>query len=258
MGISAVPGLLRLLGLRTGYDRSASVGECCTARSGCAAGARQLQPILLERQGDQWVQVTGYSQSPAPAQPEPPKTVEATHLRAVMPSRNEAAEPPRELPPAVLVFRDGHEEEVKSYTIIGKHLVRESELLDQWLVDKKDRDCQPGCSRHPEAEPGTRFEIQPAVRTAGSDDPTVSFRFRKGSNDHGSRDYGLFRSPSPVSRIPSYPERFSYHFTLPVEEPMATMSLRPSPFMSAMATPEVAISASSSCRCQFTPEVSAA
>jgi hypothetical protein len=36
-----------------------------------------------------------------------------------MPSRNEAAEPPRELPPDILVFRDGHEGEVKSYTIIG-------------------------------------------------------------------------------------------------------------------------------------------
>jgi hypothetical protein len=83
---------------------------------------RPPHPLLLERQGDQWVQVTGYSQSPAPAQTTPPKTVEATHLRAVMPSRNEAAEPPRKLPPAVLVFRDGHEEELKSYTIIGKTL----------------------------------------------------------------------------------------------------------------------------------------
>jgi hypothetical protein len=78
--------------------------------------------ILLERQGDQWVQVTVYSQSPAPAQLAPPKTVEAPDLHAVMPSRNEAAEPPRELPPAVLVFRDGHEEEVQSYTIIDKTL----------------------------------------------------------------------------------------------------------------------------------------
>jgi hypothetical protein len=78
--------------------------------------------ILLERQGDQWVQSTAYGQSSAPAQPAVSRTVEATHLRAVMPSRNEAAEPPRELPPAVLVFRDGHEEEVKSYTIIDKTL----------------------------------------------------------------------------------------------------------------------------------------
>jgi hypothetical protein len=83
---------------------------------------RPPHALVLEWQGDQWVQVTGYSESPAPAQPAPPKAVEASHLRAVMPSRSEAAELPRELPPAVLVFRDGHEEELKSYTIIGRTL----------------------------------------------------------------------------------------------------------------------------------------
>jgi len=96
--------------------------ESAAQPSQAAPPERLIHPLLLERQGDQWVQVTGYSQSPAPAQPAPPETVEATHPRAVMPSRNEAAEPPRELPPAVLVFRDGHEEEVKNYTIIGKTL----------------------------------------------------------------------------------------------------------------------------------------
>jgi hypothetical protein len=83
---------------------------------------RVIQPILIERQGDQWVQVPGYSQSPAPAPSAPPKIVETTQLRAAPPGRNEAAEPYRELPPAVLVFRDGHVEEINSYTIIGDTL----------------------------------------------------------------------------------------------------------------------------------------
>ena len=78
--------------------------------------------FMLERQGDQWVQVTGYAQSPAPAQPAPQKTGEATQLRAAMPSRKEGAEPPPELPSVVLVFRDGHQEEIKNYTIIDKAL----------------------------------------------------------------------------------------------------------------------------------------
>ena len=95
-----------------------------SAAQPCQAAPPERLPdsILLERQGDQWVQATAYGQSPAPAQPAVSRTVEAAHLGAVMPSRNEAAEPPRELPPAVLVFRDGHEEEVKSYTIIDKTL----------------------------------------------------------------------------------------------------------------------------------------
>ena len=91
---------------------------------------REIHPILLERQGDQWVQVTGYSHAPAPAQSASPNAVEAARVRAGMPSGNEPAEPPRELPPAVLVFRDGHEEEVKSYTIIGDTLYARG---DYWI-----------------------------------------------------------------------------------------------------------------------------
>jgi len=83
---------------------------------------RLIQPILIERQGDQWVQVPGYSQSSTPASSAPAKAVETTQLRAAPPGRDEAAEPYHELPPAVLVFRDGHVEEINSYTIIGDAL----------------------------------------------------------------------------------------------------------------------------------------
>jgi len=83
---------------------------------------RLIQPILIERQGDQWVQVPGYSQPSAAAPPAQPKIVETAQLRAAAPGREEAAEAYRELPPAVLVFRDGHVEEVSSYTIIGDAL----------------------------------------------------------------------------------------------------------------------------------------
>ena len=67
---------------------------------------RVIQPMLLERHGDQWITVTNGSPSPGPsrlAQPEPEPPLHAA----------------RALPPAVLVFRDGHEEEFTSYTIIG-------------------------------------------------------------------------------------------------------------------------------------------
>jgi hypothetical protein len=83
---------------------------------------RLIQPILIERQGDQWVQVPGYSQSSAATPPAQPKIVETTQLRAATPGGDKAAEPYRELPPAVLVFRDGHVEEISSYSIIGDTL----------------------------------------------------------------------------------------------------------------------------------------
>jgi hypothetical protein len=84
--------------------------------------ARVIQPILIERHGDQWVEITGYSQSPGPAQTESTKTPAATPPRAATTAPSEFIAPPHEVPAAVLVFRDGHEEEVKSYTIIGSTL----------------------------------------------------------------------------------------------------------------------------------------
>jgi len=85
---------------------------------------REIHPLVLERQGDQWVQITGYRQSPASTQPTSPDTAERTQVAAEMASHEASPEPP--LPLAVLVFRDGHEEEVKSYTIIGNTLYAKS------------------------------------------------------------------------------------------------------------------------------------
>jgi hypothetical protein len=90
---------------------------------------REIQPILLERHGDEWVTVTNARPTLAAPQPEEAKPEESTHLRAALPGRSQAAEPPIELPPAVLVFRDGHEEEVRGYTIIGNTLYAKA---DYW------------------------------------------------------------------------------------------------------------------------------
>lgn len=76
-------------------------------------------PLVLEFQGGQWVRIANYGQSPTGAQPVPPGPAQATNLRSVTAGGNEAAQPPRELPPAVLVFRDGHKEEIEGYTIVG-------------------------------------------------------------------------------------------------------------------------------------------
>jgi hypothetical protein len=91
--------------------------------------AKLIQPILIERQGDAWVQVSGYQEAPVSGQSEPLKPVETAHLRAASPGEKAASEPMGLVPPAVLVFRDGHQEEVKSYTIIGHTLYAKS---DYW------------------------------------------------------------------------------------------------------------------------------
>ena len=58
------------------------------------------EPALLELRGTQWVQVRNFG--------EPGQTPTTTQT------------PPSEMPPAVLVYRDGHSEEVSSYSIIGR------------------------------------------------------------------------------------------------------------------------------------------
>jgi hypothetical protein len=89
-----------------------------------------IQPILIERQGNDWVKVSSYKEAPASGQVEPAKAVASgNQQRATSPGEKAADEPSGVIPPAVLVFRDGHQEEVKSYTIIGNTLYAKS---DYW------------------------------------------------------------------------------------------------------------------------------
>lgn len=89
---------------------------------------RIIQPILIERQGNGWVQISGYKEAPDSGQAGPVKTGQAAPPGALASSR-ESAQLVSEIPPAVLVFRDGHQEEVKSYTIIGNVLYAKA---DYW------------------------------------------------------------------------------------------------------------------------------
>ena len=79
-------------------------------------------PVLLELHGDRWVQVNSFRiPSEEPQQLSPG-------------SQNASA-----LPPAVLVFRDGHTEEVNSYSIIGPVIYTKS---DYWASGKWTRKIQ--------------------------------------------------------------------------------------------------------------------
>ena len=74
------------------------------------------EPLLLEWQGDHWVRITNYGQSPTRLQPD---HAGESNLRSAAPGRKSPVQPPGELAPAVLVFRDGRKEEVSSYTIVS-------------------------------------------------------------------------------------------------------------------------------------------
>ena len=87
-----------------------------------------IQPILIERQGESWVQVSSYKEARVSGDVGPQKSVQAAPSAAAAPVA-ESARLVTELPPAVLVFRDGHQEEIRSYTIIGNVLTAKA---DYW------------------------------------------------------------------------------------------------------------------------------
>jgi hypothetical protein len=84
-----------------------------------AAPAKPVEPLVLERQGDQWVRISASGQPPASAPAVNPGSAQAPGSASPAGDRNNAAPPPPKLPPALLVFHDGHQEEIDKYTIIG-------------------------------------------------------------------------------------------------------------------------------------------
>jgi hypothetical protein len=116
------------------YDDTDGGGEPVPARvimQPAAPPAKAAESLVIELRGDHWVRLTSYgprelggqsnSQS-APGQPGSHVDAPSTSQDARSASAKatfEETQPPVELPPAVLVFRDGHQEEAAKYTIVG-------------------------------------------------------------------------------------------------------------------------------------------
>ena len=66
-------------------------------------------PVLLELRGNQWVKVGNFGEA---------------SQQALNASATASA---KEIPPAVLIYRDGHSEEVSSYSIIGRMMYTKSD-----------------------------------------------------------------------------------------------------------------------------------
>src|SRR5262245_54186533 len=70
------------------------------------APASPVESLVLENQGGQWVRISNFGQQSA-------------LITSPQPDSARAGASPAKLPPAVLVFRDGHNEEVERYMIQG-------------------------------------------------------------------------------------------------------------------------------------------
>ena len=90
------------------------------------------EPVVIEWQGDHFVRMTLTEASSRQRGPADYSEKSALHL-----SERKSSAPPQELPPAVLVFRDGHKEEVSSYTIMGQTMFAKSDYWTTGTWNKK-------------------------------------------------------------------------------------------------------------------------
>jgi hypothetical protein len=97
------------------------------------APTKPVEPLVVELRGDHWVRLTGYGASEIsnqlPASQIIPAAPAATSTKSKSKVADAAAVSSAEekLPPAILVFRDGHREEISRYTIINKTIAVKSD-----------------------------------------------------------------------------------------------------------------------------------
>jgi hypothetical protein len=109
-----------------GYDSEPQIAETPppqiieqVAQPAPAPVAPALDSVVIELQGDHWVRVTNYGQSQMDGQSRQPESARTANSEIAVARRTETAEPPREVPAAVLIFRDGHREEIGKYVVVG-------------------------------------------------------------------------------------------------------------------------------------------
>jgi hypothetical protein len=90
--------------------------------------ASPVEALVLENQDGQWVRIpTGGHLPISPGYSQP----QASSLEPKSTGPKAASQPPSKLPPAVLVFRDGHQEEVERYVVQGDSLYASA---DYWRI----------------------------------------------------------------------------------------------------------------------------
>lgn len=119
------------------------------------------EPLMIELQGNRYVRLEGMQQSPR--ETNAPSSALTPH--PVRP----------ELPPTVLIFRDGHREQVARIRDRGKHDLRQWRLLAERPLDEEHRSLR---AQHPCDHPGEsrgRHPLHPAFRSERSRYQTVVF-----------------------------------------------------------------------------------
>ncbi len=122
-------------------------------------------PELLELQGDHLVRIAPYGATQTAGQSNRPEVERASNPPAAAPSakgrQTEAAKPPSEAPTAVLVFRDGHQEEIGKYCIEGAtiHIDADYWSTGSWTRTVRLSDLDVPATLKLNQERGTNFRL---------------------------------------------------------------------------------------------------
>jgi hypothetical protein len=101
---------------------------------------------LLELQGNQWVKVNSFTM-------DQPRRDMAPQTASVVPSK--------EIPPTVLVYRDGRSEELTSYSIIGTSIYTKSDYWTNgaWTRTIQIADLDLPATAKANEQRGVKFEL---------------------------------------------------------------------------------------------------
>jgi hypothetical protein len=105
-----------------------------------APPAPASQPLLIELQGDRYVRLNSGDVSDNPKDDrEPIRVIASASPTKAHSAANVAAHPPvrRELAPAVLIFHDGHSEEIRDYTIVSGVIYARGDYYTDGYWNKK-------------------------------------------------------------------------------------------------------------------------
>lgn len=101
------------------------------------------ESVLIEWQGDHFVRSTTSARSSVGAQVAPDYSEKSasplSSTKRLLPARKNAVPSPAELPPAVLVFHDGRQEQVSEYTIMNGTIYSKA---DYWTTGSWTRKTQ--------------------------------------------------------------------------------------------------------------------
>jgi hypothetical protein len=127
------------------------------------SAAKPAESLVVELRGDHWVRLTGYGASEIGGQLPSSQIVPAVANggRTTRGSSESSEAAGGKLPAAVLVFRDGHREEISRYTIIGKTIAIKADYWTSgsWTRNVAIADLNVAATLKASQERGAKFSL---------------------------------------------------------------------------------------------------